>query len=128
LPGPAAAAEAPRTPPQYGPLLARALETRPDIRAAKKGLALANAQIEAAQREAYPDISIGASYTHSEFTVSGDNPNSAGLSLSLPLPLFDRNQAGIARSRLDRKRSDNDVARLTLVVGHEVADAVRRVE
>jgi len=116
LPGPAVADATPRTPPAAQPLVAKALEQRPDLRAARKGVAWADAQIDAAQREGYPDISIGAAYTHSEFTVSGDNANALGLSVSLPLPLFDRNQGGIARSRVERKRSDNDIARLGLVV------------
>ena len=128
LPGNAVPDTRPRTPVALGPLLARALEQRPDVRAAKKGLALSDAMIESAKREGYPDISIGVSYTHSEFTASGDNANSAGLSVSLPLPLFDHNQAGIARSRLERKRSDNDVMRLDLVVQHEVAEAVRKAD
>ena len=129
LPGNAVVADAPqRTPVTPGPLVNRALELRPDVRAAKKGLALSDAMIESAKREGYPDISIGVSYTHSEFTASGDNANAAGVSVSLPLPLFDHNQAGIARSRLERKRSDNDVLRLDIVVQHEVGEAVRRVE
>jgi cobalt-zinc-cadmium efflux system outer membrane protein len=110
------------------PLIAKAMEQRPDLRAAQKGVALADAHLVAARREGYPDISVGAAFTHSEFTVSGDNGNSLGLSVALPLPVFDRNQGGIARSRLDRKRSDNDIARLDLIVQHEVAEAVRRVE
>ncbi len=128
LPGAAIPDVPPRTPPALAPLVARALEQRPDMRAAKKGILLADAQLSAAEREAYPDISVGAAYTHSEFTASGDNANALGLSVSLPLPLFDRNQGGIARSRLERKRSDNETKRLELVVEHEVAETVRRVE
>jgi cobalt-zinc-cadmium efflux system outer membrane protein len=128
LDGPAVTQEAPRVPPVLGPLATKALQSRPDLLAARKGVVLADAQISAAQHEAYPDIAVGVSYTHSGFTVSGDNPNALGLTLSLPLPAFDRNQAGLARSRLERKRSDNDVVRLELLVGHEVAEAVRRVD
>ena len=129
LPGQAVVADpALRPAPVLQPLVAKAMEQRPDLRAAQKGVAVADAHLAAARRDGYPDISVGAAFTHSEFTVSGDNGNSLGLSVALPLPVFDRNQGGIARSRLDRKRSDNDIARLDLIVQHEVAEAVRRVE
>src|SRR5450432_3281985 len=80
----------------------------------------------AARREAYPDFEVGASYNHSGFQISGDNPNTLGVSLSLPLPIFDRNQAGIGRAALDVRRADNDKERLQLAVEHEVTEAVRR--
>ena len=40
--------------------------------------------------EALPDITLGLGYTHSNFQVSGDNPDSLSLSLSLPLPTLMR--------------------------------------
>ena len=88
----------------------------------------AEADISAAKREAFPDISLGVGYTHSNFTVSGDNPNSLALTLSLPLPIFDRNQAGIGRARLSLKRAENDAAKIQISVEHDVADAVRRTQ
>src|SRR6185369_13988974 len=80
---------------EIGVLTSRALERRPDLRAAGASRTLAEAEIAAARRDAYPDITLGVGYTHSAFQVSGDNPNTLGLSLSLPLPVFDRNQANI---------------------------------
>jgi cobalt-zinc-cadmium efflux system outer membrane protein len=109
-------------------LVAQALEQRPDLRAAGAARRTAEAQREAAEREVYPDLTLGASYTHSQFTIAGDNPDTLGLSLSLPLPLFDRNQANIGRSALDIRRADNDAERLRLAVGHDVAEAVRRAD
>lgn len=109
-------------------LTAQALEHRPDLRAATVGRSAAEARLSSAERDAYPDLTLGATYTHSDFTVSGDNPNSLGLSLSLPLPLFDRNQANIARARLDIRHSENDSLRLRLVIENEVAQAVRKAE
>jgi cobalt-zinc-cadmium efflux system outer membrane protein len=128
LGGPAVVPPAPRGPLVLEPLVQRALQERPDLRAARKGQAFADAMIASAEREAFPDISLGAMYTHSGFTVSGDNPNSLALTLALPLPIFDRNQAGIARNRVESKRSANDTVRLELLVRHDVAGAVRRVD
>jgi cobalt-zinc-cadmium efflux system outer membrane protein len=109
-------------------LISLAMEYRPDVRAAGAAHRTAEAQLDSAKREVYPDISLGASYTHSAFTVSGDNPDTLGLSLSLPLPLFDRNQAAIGRSSLDIRRADNELERLRLSVAHDVAEAVRRAD
>jgi len=109
-------------------LVAQALEQRPDLRAAGAARRTAEAQLDAAEREIYPDLTLGASYTHSQFTVAGDNPDTLGLSISLPLPIFDRNQANIGRSSLDIRRADNDAERLRLAVASDVAEAVRRAD
>ena len=109
-------------------LISLAMEHRPDVRAAGAARLTAEAQLDSAKREVYPDLTLGAAYTHSAFTISGDNPDTLGLSLSLPLPLFDRNQAAIGRSSLDIRRADNDVERLRLLIAHDVAEAVRRAE
>jgi cobalt-zinc-cadmium efflux system outer membrane protein len=109
-------------------LVAAALERRPDLKAAGAARAAGDARLAAAEREVYPDLTLGATYTHSSFTISGDNPNSLGLSLSLPLPLFDRNQANIGHARLDIRRAENDVLRLRLGVEADVTEAVRRGE
>ena len=103
-----------------------ALRRRPDVRAAQLDRARAAAQLVSARREAYPDIAIGPTYSHSGFTVSGDNPNVLGVGISLPLPIFDRNQASRARADVDIRRTENEAARLELVVRHEIADATRR--
>jgi cobalt-zinc-cadmium efflux system outer membrane protein len=107
-------------------LAADALERRPDLRAAGAARVVADAEVAAARREVYPDLEVGASYTHSAFTVSGDNPNSLALNLSFPLPIFDRNKAGIGRAELDVRRADNDKERLRLAVEHDVAEAARK--
>ena len=110
------------------PLIALALEQRPDVRAAGAARSTAAAQLDAARREAYPDLTLGANYTHSSFTVAGDNPDTLGLSVSMPLPFFDRNQANIGRSALDIRRAENDRERLRLAVAHDVSEAVRKAE
>jgi cobalt-zinc-cadmium efflux system outer membrane protein len=107
-------------------LTRRALERRPDLRATVAAGEVASAQLVAATREAYPDLSVGVNYTHDSFTVSGDNPNTLGLSLSVPLPVFDRNQANRRRAELDQRRAENDAERVRIRVEHDVADAVRR--
>jgi cobalt-zinc-cadmium efflux system outer membrane protein len=108
-------------------LVDRALTQRPDVLAAKQAKWLTEAMLARARREAMPDIALGLQYTHSEFTASGDNPNALGLAVSLPLPLFDRNQANIGRAQVDQLRAQNEGQRLVLEIKHEVGDAFRRI-
>ena len=112
-------------PLEPGQLLEQALRDRPDVRAAKESKLLSIAALAQARREALPELSLSLIYAHSDFLVSGDNPNSLGLGLSLPVPLFDRNQANIGRAKLDERRADNEGQRLVVSVQHDVADAVR---
>lgn len=119
-PGPSAAEPLPA-------LVERAAQQRPDLQAARQSRAASAATLGAAQREALPDISVSLSYQHSEFTASGDNPNSLGVGVAFPLPLFDRNQAGIGRARVDQKRADNSIEKVWLLVQQDVAAAARRV-
>ena len=105
-----------------------ALENRPDIRAIVEGRRYATASLVSARREAYPDLTLGVTYMHSEFQVSGDNPNSLAIGASMPLPIFDRNQANIGRAEVGVQRSDNDSVRLALQIRHDVAEAVRRFQ
>jgi cobalt-zinc-cadmium efflux system outer membrane protein len=108
-------------------LLERAAQQRPDLLAARQSRAASAATLSSAQREALPDISVSLNYQHSEFTASGDNPNSLGLGVSFPLPLFDRNQASVGRARVDQKRAENSIERIWLLVQQDVAGAARRV-
>jgi outer membrane protein, heavy metal efflux system len=118
----------PRTPMTAAALVRRAFDSRPDVRALKASHAYADATLTQARREALPDISLGVAYTHSGFTVSGDNPNSLALTLSLPIPVFDRNQAAIGKANLELRRHENEAQKIYLSVQREVADAARREE
>ena len=120
------AVEAPAQDASLAALTARALQQRPDLRAAGAARTRADAELSAARREVYPDLTVGAAYTHSDFEIAGENPNTLAFSLSLPLPLFDRNQANIGRARLEARRADNDGERLRLEVARDVAAAVRQ--
>jgi outer membrane protein, heavy metal efflux system len=73
-------------------LQAKALATRPDLKAAQKGVTAANSQISLAKANGKVDFNASASYSH----VSGSS--STSLFFSMPLPFFDRNQGEIART------------------------------
>jgi cobalt-zinc-cadmium efflux system outer membrane protein len=74
-------------------LQAKALAARPDLRAAQQGVAAANSQYELARANGKRDITAQISYTH--ITAL----NTASFFGSVELPIFDRNQGEIARTR-----------------------------
>ena len=74
-------------------LQVKALATRPDLLAAQKGIKAANSQISLAKADAKVDFNASASYSH----VSG--ASSTSLFFSVPLPIFNRNQGEIARTK-----------------------------
>jgi cobalt-zinc-cadmium efflux system outer membrane protein len=74
-------------------LEAEALRQRPDYRAAELGITAAKSQISLAQANAKVDVTGTYNFTH----VAGEN--TASIFANFPLPIFDRNQGEIARTR-----------------------------
>jgi cobalt-zinc-cadmium efflux system outer membrane protein len=74
-------------------LQAKAVATRPDLVAAKRGVTAANSQINLAKANSKMDVTGSMNYSH----VSGTS--STSLFVSVPLPFFDRNQGELARTR-----------------------------
>jgi outer membrane protein, heavy metal efflux system len=70
-----------------------ALQSRPDLRAAQQGVTAANSQLTLAKANGKQDVTVSGNYSH----VNGIN--AATLLLSIPIPVFNRNQGEIARSR-----------------------------
>jgi cobalt-zinc-cadmium efflux system outer membrane protein len=70
-----------------------ALNQRPDLRAARFGVNTAQNQVLLAKANGKQDLSVTANYTHVSGTSSGS------FFFSIPLPVFNRNQGEIARSR-----------------------------
>jgi cobalt-zinc-cadmium efflux system outer membrane protein len=70
-----------------------ALRQRPDLRAAQLGVASAQSQLSLAQANGKKDVNAQINYTHVAAL------SSASLFASIQLPIFDRNQGEIARTR-----------------------------
>ena len=71
----------------------KALQNRPDLRAAQQGVIAANSQLVLQKAIGKQDVTVQANYSH----VNGIN--AATLYGSIPLPIFNRNQGEIARAR-----------------------------
>jgi outer membrane protein, heavy metal efflux system len=74
-------------------LKAMALRQRPDVRAAQLGITAAQSQLSLAQANGKRDVNASANYTHVAAL------STASLFGSIQLPIFDRNQGEIARTR-----------------------------
>ncbi|HET6936335.1 MAG TPA: TolC family protein [Candidatus Angelobacter sp.] len=81
-------------------LQAKALNERPDLRAAQQGIVAARSQVSLAQANGKQDVTLTTNYSHT--------PGLHSLSwfLSMPLPIFDRNQGEIARTRFAATQSE----------------------
>ena len=74
-------------------LEAMAMRQRPDLRAAQQGVTAAQSQYELQRSIGKQDLTAGADYSHTA------GVNSVSLFFSIPLPIFNRNQGEIARTR-----------------------------
>ncbi|MGB2644511.1 MAG: TolC family protein [Candidatus Acidiferrum sp.] len=74
-------------------LKALALRTRPDLQAAQLGVTAAHSQESLAQANGKRDLNVTFDYTHT------NGQNSGAFYFNIDLPIFDRNQGEIARTR-----------------------------
>jgi cobalt-zinc-cadmium efflux system outer membrane protein len=74
-------------------LKAMALRQRPDLRAAQLGVTAAQSQLSLAQANGKKDVNAQVNYTHAAAQSTGS------LFANIQLPIFDRNQGEIARTR-----------------------------
>jgi cobalt-zinc-cadmium efflux system outer membrane protein len=68
------------------------LAARSDVRSLDLQASASRRDATLASRRAIPDITARVGYTHDRFTAAGDNMNTLGFGLQLPLPVFDRGQ------------------------------------
>jgi outer membrane protein, heavy metal efflux system len=71
---------------------------RPDLLALDLARQASERDADLARRRAIPDVTLRLGYTYDRFTISGDNANTLGLSIALPLPVSDRGQHDAARA------------------------------
>jgi cobalt-zinc-cadmium efflux system outer membrane protein len=83
-----------------------ALDTRPDLRAAVLSVKQSETNYKLAVANGSTDPTFGVWYTHN---ASDNNPfglNTIGVSVSVPLRIFDRNQGEKLRTKIDIQRND----------------------
>jgi len=95
----------------------KALQNRPDYRAAQQGVTAATSQYELQKSIAKQDVTVQGNYSH----VNGIN--AASFYGSIPLPIFNRNQGEIARTRFAITQSQELQKATSDQVMTDIADA-----
>jgi len=100
----------------------KALQNRPDLRAAVLGVTAANSQYSLAKANGKQDPTVSGNYSH----VNGIS--AVTWSFSIPLAIFDRNQGNIAQSRVAIAQADEQRKAASSQVLTDVKDAYVAVE
>jgi outer membrane protein, heavy metal efflux system len=118
----------PAAAPVGGAALARlALVSRPDLVAYRLGLGRADADVRLALANRYQDIFL----VYQPYTFQDDRPlqaksaHSWGVGVSVPLPVFNRNQGNIQRARLNVAQSQAELGAVEDQVVAEVRQSER---
>ena len=82
-----------------------AMDTRPDLKAAVEAIEKAQTDHKLAVANGSTDPTLAAWYTHNASTNNPEAINTLGVSLSIPLRVFDRNQGEKLRTQIDITRN-----------------------
>ena len=83
-----------------------AMDTRPDLKAAIEAVDKAQTDHKLAVANGSTDPTLGAWYTHNSSTNNPFGINTLGVSVGIPLRIFDRNQGEKLRTQLDIRRQE----------------------
>ena len=101
-------------------LVGRALERRPDMRAARVRIAQAKKMLTLAQRQIIPDVTISAFYDQDQ---GNQFPRTGGVGISLPIPLFYQQKGEISKARVGVTNSELALAQAEQDIRAEVMKA-----
>lgn len=104
-----------------------ARESRPDIKTLEAEKNKGGAEIILARTEGIPNLTAGLSVQHNTTSniIDGtnDSSNIIGLKLSMPIPLFDHNQAGVLEAQSKRNSAETRLSAATKAIEREVETA-----
>ncbi|WP_242393262.1 TolC family protein [Anaeromyxobacter oryzisoli] len=92
-------------------LIARALQSRPDVLAARRQTERARAAVDLARRLRFPDVTLSASYAQEGNTPTAVTPPTWSVGVSVPLPIFYRQRGEIEKAEADRLTQSLTVAK-----------------
>lgn len=111
--------------PNFASLVDYALENRPDIRGKRLTRDKRKKELQLAKAVRYPNVTTELGYM-----VQGprgpDNQQQWALNLSVPLPVFNRNQGGIVEAEVGIKAIEAEIAKTKIQIQNEVAVAYRK--
>ncbi len=117
-------------PPEVAELRQIALADRPDVISFRLGIAYAQAQFKLAKANAYSDVYVlWQPYTFQDNSPYGlKSQYSWALGLTVPLPIYNRNQGGITRAKINITQSEVQLAEIERQVGIDVEKAAQEYE
>jgi cobalt-zinc-cadmium efflux system outer membrane protein len=120
----------PPSPPSIEELRNIALADRPDLAAFRLGVARAHADVRLARANAYSDVFVlWQPYTFQDNSPYGvKSATSWALGVTVPLPIYNRNQGGISRAKLNVTQSQMQLADAERQVLIDVEKAVQEYE
>jgi len=101
------------------PVVQLARSSRLDVRAADKAVEAARARVELQKRSMLTSLSPGGAWW---------SPADSGPTLSLTLPIFDQNQAQIARAQFSLEKAEKERDALVLTVTQAIRETLARAE
>ena len=106
-------------------MLEYALANRPDIRSKRLTRDKRKTELQLAKAIRYPNVTTNLGYS-----VQGpqgpDNQQQWALSLSVPLPVFNRNQGGLVEAEVAVSSIDAEIEKTEIQIQNEVAVAYRK--
>ena len=110
----------------------QALKERADLQAARFESQQAQAEVNLARSERWEDWSVGVSTGRSRLDVMGAPPQATeheiGVTLSIPLPLWNRNKGNVAAALSSGRQADAGVTALKLQIENEVTTAFSQLQ
>src|SRR4051795_12587258 len=105
-------------------LIQPAFASRPDLNAYRLGVARADADVKLANAERFSDIYVLAQpYTYQDNRPFGlKSPTSWALGVTVPLPIYNRNQGNIARAKSNASQTRVELAMLERQVASEAEE------
>jgi len=116
-----------------GELKGQALAKRADLKALEADKSKGDAEVALARAERISNVTLGVGYQreNSAIEVAGEDikshDNLIGLKVSIPIPLFDRNQAGIREAKARKGSAESRYAFTRLTIEREVESAFSRL-
>lgn len=104
-------------------ILKSALAARPDLEALRRDQARSQAEIRLQLAQGKVDYSVGGAYNRQLNVGPGRRGDSLGVFLSVPLPVFNRNQGEIERARQEQSQIEARIHRLEQEIASEVTNA-----
>lgn len=121
-----------KTPIDLAQLGKTALIQRPDLKGLDTAVTLFTQQVDLEKAERIPDVTVSLGYAQEDsiFHIEevSDRDQFLGLTLSVPIPFFNRNQGEIVQARVRQERASLERNRLRAEIEKEITNAAIRVE